>query len=35
VSGLEYLDEIEKVEKDGSDKPLKPIVIVDCGEIKS
>ncbi len=33
ISGFEHCKEVEAVESDSQDKPLKPVVIVDCGEI--
>lgn len=33
ISGFEYCKEIEALETDSQDKPLKSVVIVDCGEI--
>ena len=33
ISGFEHCKEIEAVETDSQDKPLKPVILVDCGEI--
>lgn len=34
VEGVEYLDELEKVETEG-DTPSTPITIVDCGVLET
>ena len=34
VEGFEVLDRIEKVQTDSKDKPLVPITVTECGEIK-
>jgi len=35
IKGMDVVDEVEKTECDGQDKPTKEIKIVDCGEIKN
>ncbi len=34
VEGFELLDKMENVDTDSKDKPLVPITVIDCGEIK-
>lgn len=35
ISGFEHCKEVEAIESDSQDKPLKPVVIIDCGEISN
>ena len=34
INGMEIIDQIENIETNNEDKPLKKIIIVNCGEVK-
>jgi hypothetical protein len=35
VEGLDIVKKVEEVPVDGKDRPLTPVVIKDCGEVKA